>query len=95
MMAEISAMEKRLVLGARSRRRSIRTLQFLTKPDKDSAPLRECEVDLETGVIDEGTAPELRTLVLLTAIMSLCCGVVCTAPRSTRLRARLDRSGGL
>ena len=36
------------------------TLQFLTKPDKDSAPLREGEVDLETGVIDAGTAPELR-----------------------------------
>lgn len=40
------------------------TLQFLTKPDKDSAPLREGEVDLETGVIDEGTAPELRTIPL-------------------------------
>jgi DNA-binding transcriptional LysR family regulator len=40
------------------------TLQFLTKPDKDSAPLREGEVDLETGVIDEGTAPELRTVPL-------------------------------
>jgi DNA-binding transcriptional LysR family regulator len=36
------------------------TLQFLTKPDKESAPLREGEVDLETGVIDAGTAPELR-----------------------------------
>jgi DNA-binding transcriptional LysR family regulator len=40
------------------------TLQFVTKPDKDSAPLREGEVDLETGVIDEGTAPELRTVPL-------------------------------
>jgi DNA-binding transcriptional LysR family regulator len=40
------------------------TLQFLTKPDKDSVPLREGEVDLETGVIDEGTAPELRTVPL-------------------------------
>lgn len=36
------------------------TLHFLTKPDKDSAPLREGEVDLETGVVDAGTAPELR-----------------------------------
>ena len=27
-------------------------LQFVAKPDKDSAPLREGEVDLETGVID-------------------------------------------
>lgn len=40
------------------------TLQFLTKPDKDSAPLREGEVDLETGVIDAGTAPELRAVPL-------------------------------
>jgi DNA-binding transcriptional LysR family regulator len=40
------------------------TLQFLTKPDKDSAPLREGEVDLETGVIDSGTAPELRAVPL-------------------------------
>lgn len=36
------------------------TLRFLTKPDKESAPLREGEVDLETGVIDAATAPELR-----------------------------------
>lgn len=40
------------------------TLQFLTKPDKESAPLREGEVDLETGVVDAGTAPELRAMPL-------------------------------
>jgi DNA-binding transcriptional LysR family regulator len=40
------------------------TLQFLAKPDKASAPLREGEVDLETGVIDVQTAPELRALPL-------------------------------
>ncbi|MBC7737834.1 MAG: LysR family transcriptional regulator, partial [Candidatus Saccharibacteria bacterium] len=40
------------------------TLQFLTKPDKQSAPLRDGEVDLETGVIDAETAPELRALPL-------------------------------
>lgn len=40
------------------------TLQFLTKPDKENAPLREGEVDLETGVIDAGTAPELRAVPL-------------------------------
>ena len=40
------------------------TLQFLTKPDKDSAPLRDGEVDIETGVIDQQTAPELRALPL-------------------------------
>lgn len=40
------------------------TLQFLGKPDKESAPLREGEVDIETGVVDAQTAPELRTLPL-------------------------------
>jgi DNA-binding transcriptional LysR family regulator len=40
------------------------TLQFLTKPDKDSTPLRAGDVDVETGVIDEGTAPELRAVPL-------------------------------
>ena len=39
-------------------------LQFLTKPDKDSAPLREGEVDLETGVIDAQTGPEMRAMPL-------------------------------
>lgn len=40
------------------------TLHFLTKPDKDSAPLRQGEVDLETGVIDTTTAPEMRAAPL-------------------------------
>jgi DNA-binding transcriptional LysR family regulator len=40
------------------------TLQFLTKPDKESAPLRDGEVDIETGVIDAQTAPEMRALPL-------------------------------
>lgn len=40
------------------------TLQFVAKPDKESAPLREGEVDVETGVIDLTTAPELRALPL-------------------------------
>lgn len=42
------------------------TLQFLAKPDKESAPLREGEgeVDIETGVIDATTAPELRAAPL-------------------------------
>jgi DNA-binding transcriptional LysR family regulator len=40
------------------------TLQFVSKPDKESAPLREGEVDLETGVIDLTTAPEMRALPL-------------------------------
>jgi DNA-binding transcriptional LysR family regulator len=40
------------------------TLQFLTKFDKESAPLRDGDVDLETAVIDAETAPELRALPL-------------------------------
>lgn len=39
-------------------------LRFLPKPDKDSAPLREGLVDLETGVIGRSTAPELRVQAL-------------------------------
>lgn len=38
------------------------TLQFLTKPDKENAPLRDGEV--ATGVIDAQTAPEMRALRL-------------------------------
>jgi len=40
------------------------TLHFLAKPDKESAPLREGEVDMETGVIDVTTAPEVRAAPL-------------------------------
>lgn len=40
------------------------TLQFVAKPDKESAPLREGGVDIETGVIDLTTAPEMRALPL-------------------------------
>ncbi|MGE0737055.1 MAG: LysR family transcriptional regulator [Alphaproteobacteria bacterium] len=36
-------------------------LRFVQKPDKDSAPLREGTVDLETGVVDDLTGPEMRT----------------------------------
>lgn len=39
-------------------------LFFLQKPDKESAPLREGRVDLETGVIEETTGPELRSQAL-------------------------------
>lgn len=39
-------------------------LSFLQKPDKDSAPLREGRVDLETAVLDRAAGPELRTLAL-------------------------------
>jgi DNA-binding transcriptional LysR family regulator len=34
-------------------------LRFIQKPDKDSGPLRDGTVDLETGVVEKTTAPEL------------------------------------
>ncbi|MEO6742048.1 MAG: LysR family transcriptional regulator [Chthoniobacteraceae bacterium] len=39
-------------------------LRFVQKPNKDSAPLRDGTVDLETGVIEKTTAPELRVQAL-------------------------------
>ena len=36
-------------------------LHFLQKPDKDSAPLRDGRVDLETGVIEASLGPEVRS----------------------------------
>ena len=35
-------------------------LHFLHKLDKDSGPLREGSVDLETGVVDQAISPEVR-----------------------------------
>ncbi len=40
------------------------TLRFLPKLDKDSTLLRDGTVDLETGVIDDETGPELRAQTL-------------------------------
>lgn len=39
-------------------------VHFLQKTDKESVPLREGRVDLETGVIEETTGPELRSQAL-------------------------------
>jgi DNA-binding transcriptional LysR family regulator len=39
-------------------------LCFAPKPDKDSAPLRDGTVDLETGVVGRTTGPEVRTQAL-------------------------------
>lgn len=39
-------------------------LRFVQKPDKDSAPLREGAVDLETGVVGKTTGPEVRAQAL-------------------------------
>ncbi|MDV4154607.1 MULTISPECIES: LysR family transcriptional regulator [Rhizobium] len=39
-------------------------LRFVQKPDKDSSPLRDGTVDLETGVVSERTGPEVRAQAL-------------------------------
>jgi DNA-binding transcriptional LysR family regulator len=39
-------------------------LHFLHKLDKDSGPLRDGSVDLETGVVDKAVSPEVRTQAL-------------------------------
>lgn len=39
-------------------------LRFVQKPDKDSKPLRDGVIDLETGVVENSTAPELRMQAL-------------------------------
>lgn len=39
-------------------------LRFMQKSHKDSAALREGSVDLETGVVDKTTGPEVRTQAL-------------------------------
>jgi DNA-binding transcriptional LysR family regulator len=39
-------------------------LRFMQKPDRESAPLRDGTVDLETGVVGEAMGPEVRTQAL-------------------------------
>ncbi|WP_429806937.1 LysR family transcriptional regulator [Ensifer sp. B1-9] len=39
-------------------------LRFVQKPDRESSPLREGGVDLETGVVGDATGPELRVQAL-------------------------------
>jgi len=39
-------------------------LRFVQKPDKDSGPLRDGSVDLETGVVGKTTGPEVRAQAL-------------------------------
>ena len=41
-------------------------LRFVQKPDKESTPLRDGEVDLETGVVGKATSPEVRAQALFT-----------------------------
>jgi DNA-binding transcriptional LysR family regulator len=63
-------------------------LRFMQKPDKDSAPLREGAVDLETGVVVKTTAPELRAQALF---RDRFVGVV--RPGHPLSRRRITRSG--
>ncbi len=39
-------------------------LRFMQKPNKDSTPLRDGTVDLETGVVGQASSPELRVQAL-------------------------------
>jgi DNA-binding transcriptional LysR family regulator len=39
-------------------------LRFVAKPDKDSTPLRDGTVDLETGVVGQSIGPEVRAQAL-------------------------------
>ena len=39
-------------------------LRFVPKPNRDSGPLRDGTVDLETGVVGAMTSPEIRTQIL-------------------------------
>jgi DNA-binding transcriptional LysR family regulator len=39
-------------------------LRFMLKPDKDSTPLRDGSVDLDTGVVGKTTGPEVRAQAL-------------------------------
>jgi DNA-binding transcriptional LysR family regulator len=39
-------------------------LRFVQKPDKDSGPLRDASVDLETGVVGKTIGPEVRAQAL-------------------------------
>ena len=39
-------------------------LRFVTKPDRESTPLRDGSIDLETGVVGRAMGPEVRTQAL-------------------------------
>ena len=59
-------------------------LRFVPKPDKDSAPLRDATVDLETGVVGKTTGPEVH-----------CAGLVSRPFRRRRAKgARVSQGQG-
>jgi DNA-binding transcriptional LysR family regulator len=53
----------RLIALAREQAPGVR-LRFVQKANKESAPLRDGTVDLDTGVVADTTSPELRTRAL-------------------------------
>lgn len=66
-------------------------LCFQIKADKDSTPLRDGAVDLETGVVGRDSAPELRTQLLFRdrLVAAVRSGhPLCTAPISAERYAR-------
>jgi DNA-binding transcriptional LysR family regulator len=66
-------------------------LRFLPKLDKDSAPLREGTVDLETGVVGRTTGPEVRAQALF---RDRFVGVVRTGHRLDKGRVTAARYAG-
>ncbi len=60
-------------------------LRFVQKPDKDSTPLRDGTVDLETGVVGKTTGPEVRAQALF---RDRFIGVVRRGIRCARARSR-------
>jgi hypothetical protein len=68
-------------------------LRFLQKPDKDSGPLRDGRVDLETGVIDQATGGEViaRRRCSATASSASCAPGTPGRGRSHRRALRGDR----
>ena len=76
-------------------------LCFVQKPDKDSALLRDGIIDLETGVVEENTAPELRVQALfrdrLVGVVrighSLCQGEITPARYATGSHICVSRQG--
>lgn len=65
-------------------------LRFVQKTDKDAAALREASIDLETGVVEPTTGPELRAQALFRDRM-----VGAVRERHPLARGRVTRTGYL
>lgn len=77
------------------------TLRFVQKTNKDSAPLRDGSVDLETGVVTTTTGPELRAQALfrdrfvgvVRTDHPLACGDITAARYATSRHIQVSRQG--